>query len=164
MTTFTATRSLEGFPIGGQGPAQTLKIATGTIEIAINPVAADIYLFCKLPTGSVIVGGHLMGDDLDTNATETLNMDVGWAANGNEAADPDGLGNFGVLTGDVVAEIKPEVSIYIPLGGVLRTTGPQLFTAETQLQAVANVTAATGGTGTLTLVVYYFIDENYVVT
>lgn len=162
MTTFTATRSKAGFPIAGSGPAMDLKIATGTIEIAINPVAADIYEFCKVPANAVVVMGWLYGDDLDTGA-ETLNMDVGWAANGTEAADPDGLGNLGVLTGDLSLDIKPEVSVWYPLGGVLRTLGPQKFSAETQLQAVANVTAATGGTGTLTLVVLYFIDPNYVV-
>jgi len=162
MTTFTSTRSLAGFPIAGAGPAMDLKIATGTIEIAINPVAADIYELCKLPPFAVVCMGWLYGDDLDTGV-ETLDMDIGWAANGVEAADPDGFGNFGVLTGDLVLELKPEVSIFVPFGGVLRATGPQRFSAETQVQAVANVTAATGGTGTLTAVVLYFLDPNYTV-
>lgn len=163
MATFTAGRSKAGFPVAAIGPAMNAKVATGTIEVAVNPVAADIYEFCKVPAGAVVYMGWFYGDDLDTGV-ETLDMDIGWAANGAEAADPDGFGNLGVLTGDLVLEIKPEVSIFVPLGGTLRTLGPRLFTRETQLQAVANVTAATGGTGTLTLVVQYFMDPNYVVT
>ena len=95
-----------------------------------------------------------MGEDLDTNATETLDIDIGWAANGVDDADPDGLGNLGVLTGDVSVHL-PVAGVYIPLQGVLQTDGPKTFDAETMIQIEANAAAATGGTGRLTLVVHY---------
>lgn len=161
--TLTATRAGVGVNTAGVGQAGNLKVAVGTIEIAANVEDGDIFEMCKLPAGAVVVMGWVYGDDLDTGI-EALDMDVGWAANGEESADPDGFGNLGVWSGDAVTDIKPEVSIYYPFGGVLRATGPQLFTAETTIQVEANVAAATGGTGTLTVVALYFIDPNYSIT
>ena len=98
MTTFTATRASKGFPAAGVGDGGSLKVAYGTIDVAVNPVADDIYEMCRLPAGATIVGGFFRGDDLDTG-TETLDMDLGWAANGGtgdyDALDADGLGNLG---------------------------------------------------------------------
>lgn len=160
MATFTATRAASTFPVGGVGPATAMHVATGTYEIAANPADGDIYQLCKLPANAVVVGGWIYADDIDTGA-ETLDMDVGWAANGTDAADPDGFGNLGVWTGDAVAGIKPETGNYYPLGGVLITAGPKKFSAETTIQVEANAAANAGGTGTLTLVVIYFIDPNF---
>jgi len=154
MATLTASRAESTFPVfqaAGQG---LLCAAYGTYELATNPTAADIIQFCRIPANCTVIGGWLYGDDIDTG-TEEFDMDIGWAANGNEAADSDGFGNFGVVSGDVVASMKPEVGISMPLGGKLMTLGPQTFTDETIIQGVVNVDAATGGTGTLTLVVYY---------
>ena len=84
-----------------------------SITIAINPVAADTYEFGKVPAGATVIGGWLMAPDLDTNATETLDMDIGWKATADEAADPDGFGNLGVLVGDALVEYKPVAGIMI---------------------------------------------------
>lgn len=161
--TLTATRAKTGFPVGGVGPATALHVATGTYEIAANVEDGDIFEMCKVPKNAVVVMGWVYGDDLDTGI-EALDMDIGWAANGTDAADPDGFGNLGVWTGDAVTDIKPEASIYYPFGGVLRTAGPKKFAAETTIQIEANVAAATGGTGTVTVVVLFFIDPNFSVT
>lgn len=161
--TLTATRAKTGFPVGGVGPATSLHVATGTYEIAANVEDGDIFEMCKVPAGAVVVGGMIYGDDLDTGI-ETLDMDVGWAANGTESADPDGFGNLGVWTGDAVTDWKPVAGIMYPFQGVLLTAGPQKFTKETTIQIEANAAAATGGTGTVTVVVYFFIDPNYSVS
>jgi len=158
--TLTATRGSSTFPVAEPVLAGVMCCATGTYEIAANVEDGDIFEMCRVPANAVIVGGWLYGDDLDTGI-ETLDLDVGWAANGTEAADPDGLGNFGVLTGDAVTGYKPEISICLPLGGTLRTGGPQSFSAETVIQVEANAAAATGGTGTLTVVVHYIMDPNF---
>ncbi|MCH8294485.1 hypothetical protein IH992_25660 [Candidatus Poribacteria bacterium] len=130
--------------------------AFGVIAVSAAPAAADIYQMCRLPKGAVVLGGFFYADDLDTGV-ETLDMDVGWAANGAEAADPDGLGNFGVLTGDAVIGYKPEVGTLLPLAGVLLTAGSQAFTKETIIQVVANVVAATFAAGNMTVVVDYIV-------
>lgn len=128
--------------------------AYGEINITANPADGDIYELVRLPAGAKVVGGYLQAVDLDTG-TEALDMDIGWAANGTDAADPDGFGNLGVLTGDAVTGIKPEVGLYYPLGGVLFSAGPKTFAAETIVQVEANAAANAGGTGKLWVVIHY---------
>jgi hypothetical protein len=153
MATLTADRAKSTFPVYKSGGAGALCSAWGKYTLAANPTAADIIEFVRLPAGAVVVGGYLRGEDIDTG-TETLDIDIGWAANGVEAADPDGFGNFGVITGDAVTEWKPEVSIFLPLNGVLKS-GPVSFTNETIVQGVVNAAAQAGGTGVLWLRVDY---------
>ena len=155
MATFTSARAAATFPVFQAHAQGLLCRAHGTIVIAANPTAAQTFAFCKVPAGATVTGGWIIGPDLDTNATETLNMDIGWAATTDEVADPDGFGNLGVLTGDVVAEYKVVAGILLPLQGVLLTAGPKTFTAEATIEMVCNVTAATGGTGTVTVLVDY---------
>ena len=154
MATFTATRAASTFPVlapsaGGMG------VAYGVIEVAANPVAADVYQMCRIPAGAVVVGGRIYSDDLDTNATETLDLDVGWAANGSDAADSDGFGNLGVMGTDTVAGVKPEAGYNYAFGGVLVTDGPKAFAKETVVTVTCVATAATFAAGTLSVVVYY---------
>lgn len=157
MATFTSTQVAQGVAPSLICPPNVPQRAYGNIAISANPADGDIYELVKLPAGATVVGGYLYGDDLDTNATETLDLDLGWAANGEEAADPDGFGNLGVWTGDAVVGIKPEVGNYFPLGGVLFTTGPQTFTNETTIQLEANAAAATFAAGSVWLVVDYVV-------
>lgn len=154
MTTFTAARAASTYPVGGAGPANLLHVAWGVYDIATNPVAADIYEFCKLPAGAIVIGGFVQAVDLDTNATETLDFDVGWAANAAEAADPDGFGNFGVQTGDASVHL-PVAGIYLPFAGIIQSAGFKTFTAETKIIGTAIAAAATGGTGMIKVVVHY---------
>lgn len=155
--TLTADRAASTFPVfsppvgGGH-----VCFAYGTYEIAANVEDGDIFEMCKLPAGAVVIDGFVRADDLDTNTTETLDMDIGWADNGVESADPDGFGNLGVWVGDAVAGITPEAQIYFPLNGVLKD-GPKQFTNETVIQLEANAAAATGGTGTVYVGVYYLV-------
>lgn len=154
--TLTATRAASTFPVYlGQG-AGDLCVAYGTYELAANVEDGDIFEMCRVPAGAVVVGGMIYADDLDTG-TETLDMDIGWAGNGTEAADPDGFGNLGVWTGDAITDWKPVAGIMYPFQGVLLTDGPQTFSEETIIQVEANVAANAGGTGTLSVVVYYVV-------
>lgn len=163
MATLTAANAASTAAVKGHGMAGNVKCAWGTYTLAANPTAADILQFCRVPAGARIVGGNLYGADIDTG-TEELDLDIGWAANGGsgtyDAADPDGLGNFGVITGDAFAagNISNVTGINYPLAGLLVTGVLPYFTRETIIQGVFNVDAATGGTGILTLVVYYVIE------
>jgi hypothetical protein len=153
MATLTSTRAASTFPVAAPIGGGVMCVAYGSYTLAANPTAADIIQFCRVPAGATVIGGYLQGADIDTG-TEELNFDLGWAANGAEVADPDGFGNFDVITGDVSVHMAV-AGIYLPFQGVLITTGPQAFTRETIIQGVVNVDAATGGTGILTCVVFY---------
>ena len=149
MATLTGARAAANFPVSSYAGGGVLQAAYGSYTLTANPTAADIIAFCKVPAGAVVLGGHFRGEDIDTG-TEELDIDIGWAA------DPDGFGNFGVITGDVTADVKPEVSILLPLNGTLKS-GPVTFTAETTIIGTVNVDAATGGTGVLWVTVFYVV-------
>lgn len=153
MATLTASRAASDFPVMA-GNAGQVYSAYGTYEIAAANSIADIIQMCKLPAKAVVLSGWLYGDDLDTG-TEELDMDIGWAATADEVADPDGFGNFGVMDGDTISQFKPVAGLLYPLQGVLLADGPKYFTAPATIQLVVNAAAKAGGTGTVSLVVYY---------
>jgi hypothetical protein len=155
MATFSATRSSTGFPVFEASGGGILCRAFGTITVAVNPVAADIYEMCRLPKGAIVTGGWFWASDMDTNATETLDLNVGWAANGDEILDADGFGNYGVLLGDAVVGYHPEAGTLLPLGGVLFSAGPKTFNAETLIQVTTVATAATFAAGPMSVMVDY---------
>ncbi len=152
MATVSASRSASTYPVPGTG---ILRVAHGTYEHATNLAAATIIEYCRIPRGAVVIGGWFGGDDLDTG-TEELNMTIGWAANGVEVADPDGFGDLGVMTGDVTGHLGV-ASLWFPLQGTILTLGPRAFSAETVLTATVVTDAAATGTGTTTMVVYYYV-------
>jgi hypothetical protein len=153
--TLTSTRASSTFPVAGNGPAGDLKLAWGTYAIAANVEDGDIFEMCRVPAGATVVGGYLLAGDMDTG-TEALDLDLGWAANGSDAADPDGLGNFGVSTGDTSVHLGG-TGIFLPFQGVLMTAGPKTFAAETVIQIEANAAAATFAAGQVTVLVFYTV-------
>lgn len=161
--TLTAKRAADGFPVAGPGDGGTLKIAYGSYEVAANVEDGDIFEMCKIPAGATIVGGWFIMDDLDTGA-EALDMDLGWAANGGsgdfDSADPDGLGNFGTLTGDAFANpsVAPVAGNVIPVSGVFVDGDLPTFTKETMIQVEANTAATTFAAGGMSVVIYYSMD------
>jgi len=144
-----ATAPVPGLPIpkGAQG------VAWGYYSHASNLAATTIIQYCRVPAGATVIGGFFQAVDLDTG-TEELDIDIGWAANGTDSADPDGFGNLDVLTGDVSVHL-PVAGIWVPFAGIIQSAGFKTFAAETVLEAVVNVDAATGGTGISKMVAWY---------
>lgn len=162
--TLTATRAEKGFPVAGVGHGGSLKVAYGSYDIAANVEAGDIFEMCRVPAGARIMGGWFRGDDLDTGA-EALDMDIGWAANGGsgtyDGVDTDGLGNLDVLTGDVFAtgSVANVASYNYPFHGLLLTGVFPQFTKETVIQIYANVAATTFAAGTVSMCVFYVVED-----
>lgn len=148
MATTTGTRAAASFPAYQPYGSGTCSVAWGVIDLAANVTAADVHEVCKLPAGSLVIGGWVRGEDIDSNATETLDIDVG------TPADTDAFGNFGVLNGDAVTNYLPEGGFLIPLHGTLGN-GPVSITAETKVQVIFNAVAATFAAGQITVVVFY---------
>ena len=163
MATVTATRAASTFPVFQPTGAGLVCAAYGTVTVSTDPTPNDVYEMCKVPAGAVILGGHLYAADLDTNGTETLDLDVGWAANGGsgtyDSADADGLGNFGVITGDAFAggNVSNVTGVHYPLAGLLVTGVLPSFTEETTITVTAIDDAATLTEGALSVVVYYVV-------
>jgi hypothetical protein len=152
--TVTAAQAATGKPVHGHGFGGNAKVAWGTYNIAAATADGDIIKLCRVPAGATVIGGWLIGQDIDTG-TEAWDADFGWAANGDEIADPDGFGNFGVISGDPID--GNEAGIFRMLGGVLRSAGPKTFNAETVLQLEVNAAANAGGTGQITVIVLYMM-------
>ena len=141
----------------------------GYIDIAANPTAADVYQLLWVPAGFTVTGGMMYLDDIDTNATETLDMDMGWAANGGsgtyDALDADGLGNFGVMNGDAFAapSISSTAGNIVPFSGILADGIFPYFTKKTLIQATCVATCATFTAGRLSIEIRGYVDPARVV-
>lgn len=153
--TLTATRAASTFQATQYSAAGVLQVAWGTYAVAANVEAGDIFEMCKVPQGATIIGGYIQCEDLDTGA-EALDLMVGWAANGTDAADPNGLLLAHVFTGDISVHLDVASSI-VSFGGVLTGAGPKTLAAETIIQVEANTAATTFAAGQMTVVVYYTV-------
>ena len=137
-------------------PSGFVHRVAGVFTITTALAQDDVVKMVRLPAGVTVLGGIFQANDIDTG-TEALDIDVGWAANGVDNADPDGFGNFGTMTGDVIGEFRPEAGLYYPLGGVLFSAGAKSFTVATDIQLDVNTAANAGGTGIITLIVDYIV-------
>lgn len=154
MATLTAARAASKFPVGGAGPTYGLQVAWGVYALAADPSPADIIEECKLPAGATVIGGFVQAGDIDTDSSETLDFDVGWAANGTDDADPDGFGNFGVQTGDASVHL-PVAGIWMPFANIIQDPGYKTFAAETKVIVTVVDDAATFTAGPIKVVVFY---------
>lgn len=112
---------------------KTHEVATGELEIG------DIIQVGTIPEGAILLDGYLASDDLDTNGTPLLTLEVG------DAADDNGL-----LVANTVGQA----------GGVARFDGAYLVTretktAETTIQVTVAAAAATAAAGTIRVVLFY---------
>lgn len=147
MATLTAARAASTAPVAKAVGAGQMAVYYGSYDAATSLATADVIEMCKVPAGFVCLGGHLRMEDLDTNATETIDVDVG------DTDDTDRLGNFGVRTGDAVTDYLPEGGVLLPLHGTLKD-GPVTYSAETKINVTVVAGAATAAAGTITLVLW----------
>ncbi len=125
------------------GVEQKAPVMWAEYEIASALTTNDTITFFEAPAGTTVLGGWLIGDDLDTGI-ETLEIDIG------DSGDTDRFLNSGVITGDAVTGIKPVASIWMPLTGV-GILSPHTYTSATNIIGTIVAPAATGGTGTIGL-------------
>lgn len=147
MATVSSSRAASTQPVAKPLGAGVMSVYYGKYDFATNPSAADIVEFFKVPAGFIALGGHLRIEDIDTNLTETFDMDIG------DSGDTDRLGNFGVRTGDAVTDYLPEGGTLLPLHGTLKD-GPVTYASETMITGTIVAAAATFAAGTATLVVW----------
>lgn len=168
--TLTANRAKAAVAAFGHGIAGNLKCAYGQYSIAVAALEdGDIFEMCWLPPRSLVVGGILYIDDLDTG-TEAVDIDLGWADNGaastyvaadgtsysndGATADPDGFVNGGVLTGDAITDLLAagsNIRIFPMVGGF------RFFAEKTKVQLEVNVAQATPQAGVASVVVFYVL-------
>jgi len=169
MATFTGPYAGANIVPVDPGLGRIIFGIPGYIDIAANPTAADIYQLGLVPACFTVTGGFMYLDDIDTNATETLDLDMGWAANGGsgtyDSLDADGLGNFGVMNGDAFAapSISATAGNIVPFSGILADGIFPAFTKKTLIQATCVATCATFTAGRLSVEIRGFVNPAIVV-
>ena len=154
--TVTSTQADTGAPYFKPTGSGYLAVAHGVYEETSPHAAGDVWQMVKVPGGSCVVDGIVRADDIDT-ADETLDVNIGWEANGIENADSDGFGNLGIWTGDAVTDVKPDATIMYRFNGALKD-GPVCFHDDTNIVLTSVSPAAGGGSGTLAVTVYYYVQ------
>lgn len=152
--TVAAAQAATGNPVHGHGFAGNVKVAYGTYNIGAVTADGDIIQMCRTPAGAVIIDVAIYGQDIDTG-TEAWAFSAGYAANGVETADPDAWGAFVAVTGDGIGNSTAGVRLFG--GGVLASGGPKALSAETLHQLEVDTAANAGGTGRVTMLVYYIV-------
>ena len=148
MATYYSTQYNADLVYSGIMPSGVVHEVAAVFTIGTALAANDVVKMLKLPAGATVVDGRLKATDIDTG-TETLDIDIGWAANGVEAASADGFGNLGVWTGDANNDFAFQNELY--------TSGTVTFTNETDIQLDVNAAANAGGTGTIWMTIKYFL-------
>lgn len=151
------------------GYAGTPKVAWGLYDMGVVVVEdGDIRRLCKIPKHVLVIEGHMWTGDLDTG-TETIDIDIGWAANGGGSstyttpegitftnsgatASPTGFVNSGVLTGDAITDFAAAGTNFRPFPF---PNGPLYFSRETVIQAEVNAPAATPASGKIYVLLKY---------
>lgn len=161
MTDYTAPAAANGKPISGEGGGGDELVVCNIVTPVSPLLALDRILMARLPKGAVITGGRVFGGNLDSTGSGSalLDMDVGVDMGGT--VDTDQLGNFGIWNSAAITGIKPEVGYDIPLGGLLRTAGPQTMTGDYNNVYFTCVASAAGQTaGILGLEIRYKIGTH----
>lgn len=152
--TVSSAQVATGKPVAGHGFAGNVKVAYGTYNIAAVTADGDIIQMCRTPAGATVIDVAIYGQDIDTG-TEAWAFSAGFAANGVDTADPDAWGAFTAVTGDGLGTSTAGVRIFG--AGLLATAGPKTFTVETMHQIEVDTAANAGGTGRVTMLVYYIL-------
>lgn len=150
--TFVGAKAKASYPISSFIGAGVVSVGFASFTVPEAPEVGDIYQLFNLPTGAVPIGGYFACTDIDTG-TETLDIDIGIAANGVDAADPDFFTNSGLLSGDAITDFA-----FTNAANVRLFTGTfpvQQLGGKTMVQAVVNAVSAAGTTGTIFVVVFY---------
>lgn len=149
------------------GAHGNVKAWWGKYTYSAAPSTNDLANMFKLPKNCLTLWGFVATDDIDTG-TETLDIDVGFTANGgasatltdsngvtwtNAASSADAVGfvNGGVFTGDAITDLAPAGTNWRPF---MHGTGPKFFSEETVVQAKITAAANAGGTGTIYVLIF----------
>lgn len=129
------------------------------IDVTTIAVATNLVTLGYLPRGAICTGGYFACVDMDTG-TETLDMDLGIAANtdqpgGVDVADPDFFMNGGLFSGDAITDLPFTNSAnFRPLLGPF----PVLqLSAKTLVQLITNTAANATGTGKFVVCINYIL-------
>jgi hypothetical protein len=143
MATFTADEAAATAPAKGEGMSGNCKVVVAEYEITAALALNDVVQMVKVPAGAIVSNVVLATDDLDTNGTPAIVLDVGDGGDTDRYIDGSTVGQAGGITD----------SSNLAIDGIGYT-----YSVEDTIDVLVQVAPATGATsGTIKLIVYYTI-------
>ncbi len=147
MATYETSRSGLRAAVVGTGGSREIVCSTAIIALTtamLDNANDDVGLF-YLPAGAVITG--ILVGTTDMDSATALVLDIGDAADEDRLLAASTIGQTGVA------------STALARTGVLYK-----YTTSTQIRAYIQTAAGTPVAGTLSVAVFYFVDQNYSTT
>ena len=143
MATFTADEAAATAPAKGEGMSGNCKVVVAEYEITAALALNDVVQMVKVPAGAIVSNVVLATDDLDTNGTPAIVLDVGDGGDTDRYIDGSTVGQAGGITD----------SSNLAIDGIGYT-----YSVEDTIDGLVQVAPATGATsGTIKLIVSYTI-------
>ena len=145
MATFTADEALSTEQPKTGGLAGNCKTVVGTYEITAALALNDVIQMVHVPDGATVVSTVLGTDDLDTNGSPTIVLDVGDDGDTDRFVDGATVGQAGGIT---------------DTSDMAMTGFGYTYTADNTIDVLVQAAPATGATsGTITLAVSYVLPS-----
>ena len=143
MATFTADEAAATAPAKGEGMSGNCKVVVAEYEITAALALNDVVQMVKVPAGAIVSNVVLATDDLDTDGTPAIVLDVGDGGDTDRYIDGSTVGQAGGITD----------SSNLAIDGIGYT-----YSVEDTIDVLVQVAPATGATsGTIKLIVSYTI-------
>lgn len=142
MATYSATDYLTK-PVVGHGLGNNVKAVYFSVTASAALTTSDTLNFGYVPENFRVLGGFLEADDLDTNVTPTLTLNIGDADDADRLFAASTVGQAGTATNDVAVA---------GLG--------HKYESKTLITGAPAANAATGAAGDIRLCLYGIIEED----
>ena len=125
----------------GHGLGGSVKVSYGEVAFSGTITTADSATILNLPVGAVVIGATLEADDLDTNGTPTITLNVGDAGSANRYFAAATVAQTGAAAAATAAT------------GLLWT----VTEGNTSVRVAVAANAATSAAGNVRLAVMYYL-------
>ncbi len=126
----------------GHGLGGNVKVSYGVVAATGTITTADSATVCRLPVGAVVLGVTLEADDLDTNGTPTITLNVGDAGSATR-----------YFSASTVAQAGTAAVATAASGLLYTVTG----TNDTAVVVAVAANAATSADGNIRVAVLYYL-------
>ena len=141
MAIYNSPAVTNNAPVKTYGLAAQVLVQTATVSCTAAPATTDTINFFTMPKNARVHFAVLKSDDMDTNGTPTLALNIGDACSAGRLFAASTVGQAGTLSTAIAA------------GGE-----EYQYTADTVVTGTASTNAATGAAGTVTLTVFYTLE------
>jgi hypothetical protein len=139
MTVYASTDYATNAPVAVHGERKGLQVARFVVNTTAIVTTADTFNFGYMPANARLVGGYLAPSDLSAGADITIN--IGDAGSATRLFNASTAGQAGTYTAIPAAALD------------------YLYTAKTLITGTIGVSATTTASGTIVLVMLYYVEE-----